>query len=124
MFNVDMKQKRVVIEHRVQALDGGVNLQTTFDLQGVPGERILLWAAANRLTEWIPAQDLGRLSRADVKKRFDNLIIDCKEISHTHRHAGMQEEEMIDHLRDLVKEGATIERVVQSLIRSTRKFDR
>ena len=124
MFSVNLKNKRVVIEHTVQASDGKVDLHTTFDLQDVPGERVLLWAAANRLSQWLPASEIIRLKSAEVKKRFDNLVVDCKDPLHSRGQTGSRQEAIIDDLRSLVKEGASIEKLVQSVIRNTHKIDR
>ncbi len=120
MFSVNVRDKQVIIDHTVQAADGKVDLEIKFDLHDVPAERILLWAATHRLTEWLQTLDICRLKSAEVKKQFDNLVIDCKEPSESRDKTERREEEIIDNLRTLVREGASIERVVQTVIRSTR----
>ncbi len=123
MFNVDITRKRVVIRHTVQASDGRVDLMTTFDLSDVPEDKVLLWAATNRLTHWLPGREMNCLTMAEVKERFDNLVIeyggylqpDDRPISH-------EEQVIIDNLRKVLREGVSMEEIVQSLIESTRHF--
>jgi hypothetical protein len=57
MFSVDIERKRVVIAHTVQTADGSVDLKTTFDFSVVPEDKVLLWAATNRLTHWLERVD-------------------------------------------------------------------
>ncbi len=123
MFKVDVAKKRVIIAHTVQASDGPVELTTTLDLCDVPEEKMLLWAASSRLIQWIASLEIKQLTRAEVKKRFDNLVVECKEhIQSKDLAITMEEEIMIENLRRLVGKGASMEQVVQSLIRSTRKL--
>jgi len=123
MFNVNVKNRRVIIEHRAKASNGDVDLHTTLNFHDVPMERIFEWAAKNKVSQLFPPSETVRHKSGDLKKGFDNLVIDCKEPRQSHRQVDRQEEEMIDNLRNLVEEGASIERLVQFLIRSTRKFD-
>jgi len=123
MFSVDMGRKRVVIAHRVQASDGHVDLTTTFNLNGVPEDKVLLWAATNRLTRWLAGLDIGRLNSAEVKTRFDNLVIEYTEYFRSNAQPISQEEKIIvDNLHKILGKGASMENVLQSLIRSTRQF--
>jgi hypothetical protein len=123
MFNVDAARKRVVIEHTVQASDGRVDLTTTFDFCNIPEERVLLWAATNRLTRWLASLEIGLLTSAEVKKRFDNLVVECRGYLQSNDQPISREEEIIvDNLRKVLKEGASMEKVLQSLIRSTLKL--
>ncbi len=123
MFTFDIKNKRVVIEHTVRALDGRVDLTTIIDFCDVSEEKVLLWAATNRLTRWLDSVEIGRLTGVEVKKRFDNLIIECKgyfqsnvvPISH-------EDMIMIDNFRKVLGDGVSMEKVLQSLVRSTVKL--
>jgi hypothetical protein len=120
MFYVDIAKKRVEIAHTVQALDGPVDLTTTLDFFEVSEEKLLLWAATNRLTRWLASLEIGRLPSAEVKNRFDNLVIECREYFQTNVLSISREEKIIvDNLRKHLREGATMEELLQSLIRST-----
>ncbi len=120
MFHVDVIRKRVVIAHTVQASDGCVNLMTTFDLFDVPEEKVLLWAATNRLTRWLASLEIGRLTGAEVQRRFDNLVVECREYFRSNDQPISREEKIIvDNLRKVLREGVSIEELVQSLVRST-----
>ncbi len=124
MFNVDIARKRVVIEHTVQASDGRVDLMTTFDLSDVPEDKVLLWAATNRLTHWLSSLEMSRLTTAEVKERFADLVIEYREhfqskdqpISH-------ETQNIVNNLRKVLRDGVSMEELVQSLIRSTRHLD-
>jgi len=123
MFSVDIERKRVVIAHRVQAADGHVDLRTTFNLSGVPEDKVLLWAATNRLTRWLAGLDIGRLSSTEVKKRFDNLVIEYTEYFRSNAEPISSEEKIIvDNLHKILGKGASMENVLQALIRSTLQF--
>jgi hypothetical protein len=125
MFSVDLERKRVVIAHRVQASDGHVDLTTTFNLSGVPEDKVLLWAATNRMTRWLAGLDIGRLSSAEVKKRFDNLAIEYTEYFRSNTEPISQEEKIvIDNLHKVLGKGASMENVLQALIRSALQFGR
>jgi hypothetical protein len=123
MFNVDIAMKRVVIAHTVEARDGQVDLTTTFDLSDVSEEKVLLWAATNRLTRWITSFDLCQLSSTEVKQRFDHLVIECREYFQSNTPSISREEKIIlENLRKSLREGVSLENVLQSLIRSTLQF--
>ncbi len=125
MFNVDVDRKRVVITHTVRASDGRVDLMTTFDLSDVPEDKVLLWAATNRLTHWLPGQEMDRFTMAEVKKRFDNLVIEYGGyVQSLDRPIVREEQIIIDNLRKVLREGVSMEELVQSLIESTRRFER
>jgi len=124
MFNVDVARKRVVIRHRVQASDGRVDLMTTFDLSDVPEDKVLLWAATNRLTHWLSNLEMGRFTTAEVKERFDNLVIECRGYFQSNAQPISYEEQIIvNNLRKVLREGVTMEELVRSLIRSTHQLD-
>jgi hypothetical protein len=123
MFSVDIERKRVVIAHRVQAADGHVDLNTTFDFSVVPEDKVLLWAATNRLSSWLASVEISRLSSAEVKKRFDNLVIEYKryflpDVQPT----SSAEKIIVDDLHRILGKGASMEKVFQSLLRSTLKY--
>jgi hypothetical protein len=123
MFTVDIAGKRVVIAHTVRALDGQVDLTTTFDLSEVSEEKLLLWAATNRLTRWLTSLETNQLSSAEVKGRFDHLVIECREYFHSNaRSISREEKTLIEDLRKLMGEGALMEIALQSLIRRTLQF--
>ena len=123
MFQVDVARKRVVIAHTVQALDGSVDLTTTFDLCNVTEEEMLLWAATNKLTRWLAGLETGRLPRGEVKKRFDNLVIECREYSQPDsRQVSQEETAIIDNLRKVLRDGVSMDELLQSLVRSTRHY--
>ena len=123
MFSVDVERKRVVIAHTVQASDGPVDLRTTFDLIGVPEDRVLLWAATNRLTRWLAGLDVARLSSAEVKRRFDNLVVEYTEYFRSNTAPISSEEKIIvDNLHKVLGKGASMENVLQALIRSSVQF--
>jgi hypothetical protein len=120
MFNVDIARRRVVIAHTVKTVDGRVHLTTTFDLCDVSEEKMLLWAATNRLTRWLASVELGQLSSAEVKGRFDNLVIECREYLQPDAQSITREEKiMVDNLRKVLGKGVPMEQVLQALIRST-----
>ncbi len=124
MFNVDVDRKRVVIKHTVQASDGRIDLMTTFDLSDVPEDKVLLWAATNRLTHWLPRLETQRFTMAEVKERFDNLVIEYGGYLQSHdRPVSHEEQIIIDNLRKVLREGVSMEELVQSLIESTRHFE-
>jgi len=115
MFNVDIARRRVVIAHTVKTVEGRVHLTTTFDLCDVSEEKMLLWAATNRLTRW--------LSSTEVKSRFDNLVIECREYLQPDVQSITREEKIIvDNLRTVLGKGVPMEQVLQALIRSTLQF--
>lgn len=121
MFTVDMRNKRVVIAHRAQARDGPVHLTTTFDLWDVPEEKVLQWAATNRLTRWLDSMEIGKLSIAEVKNRFDHLVIECKDYFQSNaRPVSPDEKKAVDNLLKLMREGSTMEKQLQFLIHYTR----
>jgi hypothetical protein len=123
MFTVDTGGKRVVIAHTVRTSDGPVHLTTTFDLNDVPDDKLLLWAATNRLTRWLHSAEFGQLTSNEVKKRFDNHVIECKQYFQTNDQAISREEKIIlSNLRDVTKKGASMETVLQALMRSTLQF--
>ncbi|HYA88193.1 MAG TPA: hypothetical protein VEI57_14150 [Nitrospirota bacterium] len=123
MFNVDIAAKRVVILHTVEAVDGRVDLMTTFDLCDVPEDKVLLWAATNRLTHWLSSLEMGKLTAAEVKDRFDNLVMEYKGYFQSNAEPISQEEQIIvDNLHKVLREGVSMEELVQSLIHSTSKF--
>jgi hypothetical protein len=123
MFSVDIERKRVVIAHTVQASDGRVDLKTTFDFSVVPEDKVLLWAATNRLTSWLASVEISRLSSAEVKKRFDNLVIEYKKYFLPNAQPISSEEKIIvDDLHRILGKGASMEKVFQSLIRSATRF--
>lgn len=125
MFRVDIERKRVVIAHTVQASDGHVDLNTTFDFSVVPEDKVLLWAATNRLTSWLASVEVSRLSSAEVKKRFDNLVIEYRKYFLPNAQPISSEEKIIvDDLHRILGKGASIDKVLQSLIRSTLHFGR
>ncbi len=125
MFNVDLRNKRVVISHRVQAIDGPITLTTTFDLFDVPEEKVLLWAATNQLTRWLDSVEIGKLSISEVKKRFDNLVIECRQyFQSTARSVSQDEKTAVNNLLQLMKEGASIEKQLRFLIQYTRQQGR
>jgi hypothetical protein len=120
MFNVDIERKRVVIAHTVQSLDGPVDLKTTVDLFDVPDEKVLLWAATNRLTRWLSSLEIGKISSADVKMQFDNLVIECREYFRSNVQPSSREERiLVDDFRRLLGKGLSLDQVLQSLIRGT-----
>jgi hypothetical protein len=123
MFNVNIARKRVVITHTVQALDGHVDLMTTIDLCDVPEDKVLLWAATNRLTHWLSGVETGRFTTAEVKERFDNLVIEYKKyFQENARPISREEQIIVDNLHKVMREGVSIEELVQSLINSTLHF--
>jgi hypothetical protein len=123
MFSVDVERKRVVIAHRVQASDGHVDLNTTFDFRVVPEDKVLLWAATNRLTSWLASVETSRLSSAEVKKRFDNLVIEYRKYFLSNAQPISSEEKIIvDDLHKILGKGTSMENVLQALIRSTLQF--
>ena len=120
MFTVDIERKRVVIAHTVQASDGRVDLNTTFDFGVVPEDKVLLWAATNRLTRWLASVEINRLNSAEVKRRFDNLVIEYRKYFLPNAQPLSSEEKIIiDNLHRIMGKGASMESVLQSLIRST-----
>ncbi len=120
MFNVDIARKRVVIRHTVQASDGRIDLMTTFDLCDVPEDKVLLWAATNRLTDWLSSLEMGRFTTAEVKKRFDNLVIEYREyFQSTAQPISDEQQIIVNNLRKVLREGVSIDELVRSLIRST-----
>jgi hypothetical protein len=120
MFNVDIARKRVVIAHTVQALDGPVDLKTTFDLFDVSEEKLLLWAATNRLTRWLASLEIGKISSADVKMRFDNLVVECREYFRSNVQPISRDDKiLVEVFRKRMGEGLSMEQALQSLIRST-----
>ena len=123
MFNVSVKNKRVVIGHKAKASNGGVDLHTTLDFHDVPMERILEWAAKNKLDQLFPTSETERYRSSEVKKQFDDLVIDCKDPLRSHRQADRREEAMIEDLSKVMQGGVSIERLVQFLIRRTRNLD-
>ncbi len=123
MFSVNVKNKRVVIEHKAKASNGGVDLHTTLNFHDVPIERILEWAARSKLDQLFPTSETARYRSAEMKKQFDNLVIACRDPLRSHRQADRGEEEMIEDLRKVMQDGASIERLVQFLIRRTRNLD-
>ncbi len=123
MFSVDIEKKRVVIAHRVRASDGHVDLNTTFDFSGVPEDKVLLWAATNRLTRWLESVEISRLSSAEVRERFDKLIIEYRQYFLPDAQPISREEKIIvDDLRKVLGKGVSMEKVLQSLIRSATKL--
>jgi|OpeIllAssembly_1097287.scaffolds.fasta_scaffold916618_1 hypothetical protein len=123
MFTIDSKEKRVVIAHTVQASDGSVYLTTTIDLNNVPDNKLLLWAATNRLTRWLNSTEIGQLTREEVKMRFDNHVLECREYLLSNNKTYTQEEKIIaDSLRDVIRKGASVESILQALIRSTLQY--
>ena len=124
MFNLDeMRRKRIVIQHTVQALDGHVDLTTTVDLSNVSEDKVFLWAATNRLTRWLDSLQIGRLTSAEVKERFDDLIIECKGDFQSYTQPSLWEEKIIiDNFSKVLGEGVSVEKVLQALIRSTLKL--
>ncbi len=123
MFTVDLNNKRVVIAHKVQALDGAVNLTTTLDLVDVPEEKVLQWAATNRLTRWLDSMEIGKLSIAEVKDRFDHLVIEYKDYFRSNsRPISPDEKKAVDNLLQLMREGSTMEKQLQFLINYTRRL--
>jgi len=123
MFNVDRAAKRVVILHTVEASDGRVDLKTTFDLGDVPEDRVLLWAATNRLTQWLSHLEVGRFTTAEVKERFDNLVMEYKGYFQPNaKPISKEEQTIVENLRKVLRDGVSMEELVQSLIQSTLKF--
>ena len=123
MFNVDRAAKRVVILHTVEASDGRVDLKTTFDLGDVPEDRVLLWAATNRLTQWLSHVEVGRFTTAEVKERFDNLVMEYKGYFQSNaKPISKEEQTIVENLRKVLRDGVSMEELVQSLIQSTLKF--
>ena len=123
MFNVDRAAKRVVILHTVEASDGRVDLKTTFDLGDVPEDRVLLWAATNRLTQWLSHLEVGRFTTAEVKERFDNLVMEYKGYFQSNaKPISKEEQTIVENLRKVLRDGVSMEELVQSLIHSTLKF--
>jgi hypothetical protein len=123
MFTIDSKEKRVFIAHTVQASDGSVFLTTTIDLNNVPDNKLLLWAATNRLTRWLNSTEFGQLTSKEVKLRFDNHVVECREYLLSDNKAYSQEEKVIvDSLRDVIKKGASMDSILQALIRSTLRY--
>jgi len=123
MFNVDRAAKRVVILHTVEASDGRVDLKTTFDLGDVPEDRVLLWAATNRLTQWLSHVEVGRFTTAEVKERFDNLVMEYKGYFQSNaKPISKEEQTIVENLRKVLRDGVSMEELVQSLIHSTLKF--
>ena len=123
MFTIDSKEKRVVIAHTVQASDGSVYLTTTIDLNNVPDNKLLLWAATNRLTRWLNSTEIGQLTSKEVKMRFDNHVLECREYLTSNNKTYTQEEKIIaDSLRDVIRKGASVESILQALIRSTLRY--
>jgi len=124
MFNVDIARKRVVIRHTVRASDGHVDLITTFDLSDVPEDKVLLWAATNRLTRWLSDLEMGRFTTAEVKERFTNLVIEDRGYFQSNDQPISDEEQIIvNDLRKVLHKGVSMEKLVQSLIHSTRHLD-
>ena len=123
MFSVDIERKRVVIAHRVQASDGHVDLKTTFDFSVVPEDKVLLWAATNRLTSWLASVEVSRLSSTEVKKRFDNLVIEYRKYFLPNAQPISSEEKIIvDNLHRVLGKEASMDKVLQALIRSVTQF--
>ena len=84
---------------------------------------MLLWAATNRLTRWLDSLSIGRLTRAEVKKRFDDLIIECKGYFQIDTEPSPWEEKIIiDNFSKVLGKGVSTEKVLQSLVRSTLKL--
>ena len=66
---------------------------------------------------------MSRLTSAEVKKRFDNLVIECREYFQSNAQQISREEKIIvDNLRNILGKGTSMEQVLQSLIRSTLQF--
>src|SRR5512143_39382 len=106
MFNVDIARKRVVIRHTVEASDGRIDLMTTFDLCDVPEDKVLLWAATNRLTDWLSSLEMGRFTTAEVKKRFDNLVMEYREyFQSTAQPISDEQQIIVNNLRKVLREG-------------------
>ena len=123
MLNVNLERKRVVIAHTVQTSDGQVDLRTTFDFSVVPEDKVLLWAATNRLTNWLASVEISRLSSAEVKKRFDYLVIEYRKYFLPNAQPISSEEKVIvDNLHRILGKGASMDKVLQSLMRSTLQF--
>jgi len=119
MFNVDIKRNRVVIQHTVRALDGRVDLTTTVDFGNASEDKVLLWAATNRLTNWLSSLEISRLSSAEVKKRFDKLVIEYRQYFLPNAQPISSEEKIIvDNLHKILGKKASMDAVLQALIRS------
>jgi hypothetical protein len=125
MFRIDVGRKRVIITHPARARNGHIELTTTFDLSDVPDEKLLLWAATNRLTRWLAGVEIGKLSIAEVKEQFDNLVIECGDSLPSQPRTVSREEKIImNNVRELLGEGASMEKLLQALVRSTLQFGR
>ena len=123
MFSVNLVRKRVVIAHTVQTSDGHLDLKAAFDFSVVPEDKVLLWAATNRLTRWLASVEINRLSSAEVKRRFDNLVIEYRKYFLPNAQPLSSEEKIIiDNLHKIMGKGTSMESVLQSLIRSTLRF--
>ncbi len=123
MFTIDTERKRVVIAHTVQASDGRVHLTTIFDLNDVPEEKVLLWAATNRLTRWLDNVEIRHLTSSEVKKQFDNHVIECRQYFQSNDQAISRAERIVlNNFRDVMKKGASMETLIRALIRSTLQF--
>jgi hypothetical protein len=123
MFIVDIEGKHVVIAHTVQTSDGHIDLKTTFDFGDVPEDKVLLWAATNRLTNWPSSLEISRLSSAEVKKRFDKLVIEYRQYFLPNAQPISSEEKInVDNLHKILGKKASMENVLQALIRSDAQF--
>ena len=120
MFTTDTSGKRVSIQHTVQAVDGRVDLVTTIDFSNVSEDKVLLWAATNRLTRWLDSLEISRLTKSEVKKRFDDLVIECKGYFDLNTEPISRGDKIIiDNFRKVIGNGVSVEKVLRSLIRST-----
>ena len=98
-----------------------MDLKTTFGLRGVPEEKILQWAATNRLTRWLDSVEIRRLSSVEVKERFSDLVIECNECCGSHAPTiSAEETAFVDDLLRLMREEASVEKGLQCLINYTR----
>ena len=123
MFSVNLVRKRVVIAHTVQTSDGHLDLKAAFDFSVVPEDKVLLWAATNRLTNWLASVEISRLSSAEVKKRFDNLVIEYRKYFLPNAQPISSEDKIIvEDLHRILGKGASMDKVLQSLVRSTLQF--
>jgi hypothetical protein len=106
MYRIDVGRKRVLITHQERARNGRVELATTFDLSDVPDEKLLLWAATNRLTRWLAGVEIGRLTIAEVKEQLDNLVIECGDsLPSPTRMVSREETIIMDNIRKILGEG-------------------
>lgn len=98
--------------------------ESFFEGSGIFQEKLLFWAATNRLTRWLASLETVRLPGVEVKNRFDNLVIECREYFQSNVPSiSLEEKIIVENLRKVLGEGTSMEKVRQSLIRGMLQFD-